>query len=257
MPEGDTIWRTAATLDRALAGRELVRFEALRLQFQPFPARTVVEMVEPVGKHCLVRFDDGRTLRTHLRMTGSWHLYRPGERWQRSAAAMRAVVEVPDWLAVCFSAPVVELTSSDVADEAVGHLGPDLCQPAPDLDEAADRMAALSPPDRPVGEALLDQRVAAGIGNVYKSEACYALGVHPFTPVGALDRATHVALLDEAGRQLRANLGNVERSTLPGAGLAVYGRRDRRCRRCGTTIEWAPQGAQRRGTYWCPTCQPA
>jgi endonuclease-8 len=248
VPEGDTIFRTARALDRALGGRALVRFEAPRLSVRPFPRGTLVEGAEAAGKHCLVRFDDGRMLHTHMGMTGSWHLYRPGERWRRKPAGMRAVVEVPDWVAVCFAAPIVELTD----ESPVEHLGPDLCRPEPDLDEAVRRMGQLSGPDRTIGEALLDQRVAAGIGNIWKNEACFACGVDPFTPVGMLGDDERRRLLATAGRQLRSNLGDAGR-----APIAVYGRRDRPCPRCGTTVRWARQGEHRRGTYWCPTCQPA
>src|SRR4051812_42863969 len=132
MPEGDTIHRTAATLDKVLAGQPLVRFEAPRLRFRPFPAATLVEGADAVGKHCLIHFDDGRTLHTHMRMNGSWHVYRAGERWRKPRGAMRAVVAVPAWEAVCFAAPVVELTAA----AAVDHLGPDLVRPDADLDEA-------------------------------------------------------------------------------------------------------------------------
>lgn len=243
MPEGDTIFRTARALDQALAGQELTRFEAPRVPHRPFPAGTLVEGAEAVGKHCLVRFDDGRVLRTHMRMTGSWHLYRPGERWRKKPAAMRALIEVPGWVAVCFAAPVVELT----AEPAVDHLGPDLCRPDADLDEAARRLAADG---RTIGEALLDQRNAAGIGNMWKAEACFACGLDPFTPAGDLAQEDHRRLLAVAARFLRASSAG-ERPP-----MMVYGRRDRPCRRCGSTIAWAPQGAQRRGTYWCPACQP-
>ena len=243
MPEGDTIWRTAHALDQALAGHELVRFEAPRLRFRPFPAGTVVDGAEAAGKHCLIRFDDGRVLETHMRMTGSWHLYRPGERWRKKPAAMRALIEVPGWVAVCFAAPVVELT----AEPAVDHLGPDLCRPDADLDEAARRVAADG---RTIGEALLDQRNAAGIGNMWKAEACFACGIDPFTPAAALAPEDHRRVLDVAARFLRASSAGEQRP------MMVYGRRDRPCRRCGTTIAWAPQGEQRRGTYWCPACQP-
>lgn len=260
MPEGDTIHRAARALDQALAGRLLTRFEAPRLSHRPFPEGTRIVAARAAGKHCLVLFDDGRTLRTHMQMTGSWHLYRPGERWQKKAAAARVRLEVaPEdgregWVAVCFAAPVVELEEVP----AVDHLGPDLCLPEPDLDAAVRRMGALSPPDRTIGEALLDQRVAAGIGNIYKNEACFTCGVDPWTPVGDLDEDERRRLLATASRQLRANLDSIDRDFggPPGVGPAVYGRRDRPCRRCGTTIRWAPQGEQRRGTYWCPTCQP-
>lgn len=248
MPEGDTIWRTARSLDQALGGRALVRFDAARLTFRPFPAGTVVEGAEAAGKHCLVHFDDGRTLRTHMRMTGSWHLYRPGERWRHKASAMRALVEVDGWVAVCFAAPDVELTGR--GHVAVDHLGPDLCAADADIDEAVRRLGELSPPGRTIGESLLDQRIAAGIGNLFKSEACFACGIDPFTPVERLDLETRRRLLVVAAEQLRAGIDAGRRPAF------VYGHRDRPCRRCGTTIAWAAQGEHRRGTYWCPTCQP-
>jgi endonuclease-8 len=262
VPEGDTIHRSAAALDRALAGRVLVRFEGKRLPpHRPFRPGTVVTGVEARGKHCLVHFDDGRTLHTHMRMSGSWHLYRPGERWQRSPGSARAVVEVAPteekegWVAVCFAAPVVELLEDST--EATGHLGPDLCRDDPDLDEAVCRMGELSPSDRSIGDALLDQRVASGIGNVYKCEACFAAGVDPATPVRLVDEGLRRHLLDVAGRQLRANLGKVDRDTTTWGGLAVYGRSGRPCRRCGTPIVAANQGRDARITYWCPSCQPS
>jgi hypothetical protein len=134
VPEGDTIHRAAATLDKVLAGKPLVRFDAPTIAFRPFAPETVVEGAEAQGKHCLIHFDDGRTLRTHMRMNGSWHVYRSGERWRKPRGALRALVAVPDWEAVCFSAPVVELTSARGASLAVAHLGPDLVEPDADLD---------------------------------------------------------------------------------------------------------------------------
>ncbi len=255
MPEGDTIFRTAAALDRALAGKVLVGFEAPRLRWAPFPDGTVVEGADAVGKHCLIRFSDGRVLRTHMRMGGSWHLARPDERWRRPRHAMRALVAVEDWVAVCFSAPVVELTTSAEAAVALGHLGPDLSRPDPDLDLAVATMARVGPPNEAIKTVLLDQRVAAGIGNVYASEVCFALGLDPRTPLSAVDPDLRRALLSRAGEQLRANLARVDRATYEG-GLAVYGRLGRPCRRCGTPIEVTRLGADRRVTYWCPRCQP-
>ena len=262
MPEGDTIFRAAAALDRALAGRVLRRFEAPRLAHRPFRPGTTVTKVEARGKHCLVHFDDGRTLHTHMRLTGSWHLYRPGERWRKKPGAARVVLEVAPtedregWVAVCFAAPVVELLDAADADAATGHLGPDLCRPDPDLDEAVRRMGALTP-DTLIGDALLDQRVASGIGNVYKCEACFAGGVDPATPMRLVGEAERRHLLDVAGRQMRANLGVIDRSTTTWGGLAVYGRDGRPCRRCGTPIRAEKQGRDLRITYWCPSCQPA
>jgi endonuclease-8 len=255
MSEGDTIWRTAHNLDRALGDHELVRFVAPRLVHRPFPPGTVVEAVDAVGKHCLVHFDDGRVLRTHLRMQGSWHLYRPGERWRRARGAMRVLVEAGGWVAVCFAAPEVELT--DGSPESIGHLGPDLSYGRPDVELAVRRLGELAGPGRAIADALLDQRIACGVGNVYKSEALFACGVDPFTPVAELDDDARRRIIETAAAQLQANLRRASRDTTGGAGLAVYGRRGRPCLRCGTTIAWRAQGEHRRGTYWCPACQPS
>ncbi len=175
---------------------------------------------------------------------------------------MRAVVAVEGWEAVCFDAPVVELERRPATD----HLGPDLAGPDPDLAACLDRLAKLIEPDTAVAEALLDQRVACGVGNVYKSEVCFACGLDPRTPVGALDHDARAELLATASRLLRANLGSGPRTTVnrPGAGpagrgagaLAVYGRAGRSCRRCGSRILMARTGPHARSTYWCPTCQP-
>ncbi|MEA3054907.1 MAG: endonuclease [Actinomycetota bacterium] len=248
MPEGDTIHRTAANLDRALGGKTLVRFEAPRLLWTPFAAGTVVEGVDAVGKHCLIRFDDGRTLRTHVRMTGSWHLYRPGERWRKRPSAMRALVEVDDWIAVCFAAPEVELVDDDAA-AATEHLGPDLCRPDADVERAAHLLVELSAPDREIGDAVLDQRIACGVGNVWKSESLFVERIDPFRAVSSLTEEQRVTLLATASRLLQEQIAR------PTGVRAVYGRRNQPCRACGTPIEWRPQGPHRRGTYWCPTCQ--
>ncbi len=264
MPEGDTIHRAATRMAAALTGRELVRFDAHRVP-RPWPAvGTLVTGVEAQGKHLLVRFGDGRCLRTHMRMTGSWHLYRPAERWRKPAHLARAVVEVgpgststgaddPGWVAVCFSAPVVELSR----EPATAHLGPDLCRADADLDECVRRAGRLEPTTLLI-DVLLDQRVCCGVGNVYKSEVPFALGLHPLTPIGALDAGQRRLVVATAAAQLRANLVTSSRTTMAGppGTLGVYGRRGEPCRRCGTTVRWARAGDQARGTYWCPTCQP-
>lgn len=267
MPEGDTIHRAAARLRPALQGRALVRFEAPRLAGpRPRPGETV-EVVEAVGKHLLVRFSGGLTLETHMRMTGSWHLYRTGERWRKPAHLLRCLVEVPGHVAVCFSAPVVRTfptSATGTAADPLAHLGPDLAAPLPDgvdapgpgvIAECVRRMAAVSGPDRAIGDVLLDQRVGNGIGNVYRSEVCWTCRVSPFRPLRDVDDATRVALVATAGRLLRANLGRADRTTVPG-GLAAYGRRGRPCRRCGTHIRSGTGTEGGRVVYWCPTCQP-
>jgi endonuclease-8 len=259
VPEGDTIHRVADRLRPALAGKVLERFEAARaVGPRPKPGTEITE-VEARGKHLLIRFSDGITLHTHMRMVGTWHLYRRGSRWRLPGHLARAVVAVPDWEAVCFKAPVVELYREPPAHlpQPLDHLGPDLCLEDPPVDAVLARMAARVDVDSEIGPTLLDQQVAAGIGNVYKSEVLWACRVNPFTKVVDLDTETRRALIVTAGKQLRANLGTVgDRATVAGGGVAVYGRRGRPCLRCGTPIERRAQGEDPRVTYWCPQCQP-
>lgn len=260
MPEGDTLFKAAARLRPALAGHSLTRFEAPRLVGDRPPLGTRIDDVEARGKHLLVHFDGGLTLLTHLRMTGSWHLYRVGERWRKGAHLARAVVGADSgWVAVCFQAPVVETYHRALGEpDALAALGPDLCRTeslvADVLDEVLERAAALAGPDTTLGEALLDQRIAAGIGNVYKSEACWAARLDPGRRLVEVAPEDRRRVWATAARQLQANLDHAERRTHP-AGLAVYGRRGQPCRRCGTPIRMARQGEQARSTYWCPTCQ--
>jgi len=261
VPEGDTLFKAAARLRPALEGHQLTRFEAPRLVGDAPRLGERIERVLARGKHLLIHFERGLVLRTHLRMTGSWHLYREGERWQKAPHLARAVVGADSgWIAVCFQAPVVETYHERGAEPtALAALGPDLClaESLADevLDDVLERAARLAPPDATLGEALLDQRIAAGIGNVYKSEACFAVGVDPGTPFGDVPADVRRRAWSMAARQLQANLGHAARVTHP-AGLAVYGRRGQPCRRCGTPIEMARQGEQARSTYWCPRCQP-
>lgn len=258
MPEGDTILRTVRSLDRALRGRPLHRFQTPRSAGTrgPQPGETV-EAVEARGKHVLIRFSGGLTLHTHMRMDGSWHLYRPGEPWRKPAHLVRALIEVEGFVAVCFSAPVVKLlpTSSVDRDGPLAALGPDLTHADVDLDAVVARVRRLIDASTAAGVVLLDQRVAAGIGNVYRSEVLWACGVSPFVPAGDLDDDTWRELFATASRLLRANAQTARRTTVPG-GLADYGRAGRACRRCRTTIRSTRLGEQARTVYWCPACQP-
>jgi endonuclease-8 len=258
VPEGDTIWKTAATLRRALAGRELVGFEArVPLRRRPSLGASVRD-AEARGKHLLVRFGDDTVLHTHMGMHGTWHVYRAGDTWRRHRAAMRVALATAETQAVCFSAPVVELlTARELeADPRLTRLGPDLAAPEPDLDAAAERLAGLRGVE--IGTALLDQRVAAGIGNVYKSEVLFACRVDPFAPVNSLDDAIRAHLLSTASRLLRANAERGgPRATTSSGRLAVYGRAGLGCPRCGERIVSARRGEHARVTYWCPRCQPA
>lgn len=263
MPEGDTLFRTAATLERAVAGRTVTRFDVRRVVAHERPsAGWVVDAVEARGKHLLVHFDHPDhtplTLRTHLKMTGSWHVYRPHERWRKPPRRARAEIWTDVAVAVCFSAPVVEIIPTGRLDRhrELSRLGPDLTDDDADLDEALRRLARHATTDTPAGVALLDQRIACGVGNVYKSEVLHACRVHPATPVGDLRTDVRRDLFETASRLLRANLAGYPRRTVP-EGLAVYGRAGSRCRTCGTAVVSSHQGDQARVTFWCPTCQPA
>jgi endonuclease-8 len=263
VPEGDTIHKLADRLRPALAGRPLVRLEVARVapSARRPAAGTLIAAVEAVGKHLLIRFADGAVLRTHLRMNGAWHLYRPGERWRRPAHLARAVVEVPGAVAVCFAAPVAVLEHERVdTGPAIGHLGPDLTRPDltdGELDACVQRMGALAEPTAEIGDVLLDQRIANGVGNVFKSEVLWACRVDPFTPVAAVDEPTRRNLLTTAAKLLRVNAVARGRRVTHDGGLAVYRRRGRGCPRCGTAIRMRRQGEHARSTYWCPFCQSA
>ena len=264
MPEGDTILRAARTLQRALAGRRVTAARAPMLPRagEDFVGRTV-SAVEARGKNLLVRFDDGRVLRTHMRMTGSWHLYRPGERWRKAGGAARVVLETDEWVAVCFAAPVVELLGPDEEKrhEPLASLGPDILGETFDYEEAVRRLREMA--ETPLGEALLAQRAVAGIGNIYKSETLFLTREDPFAPVASVDERRLKRILARARELMQAALGpgpratrpTLARSREPGARTWVY-RRDRRpCRRCGGEIRMHRQGADGRSTYFCPSCQ--
>lgn len=259
MPEGDTIHRAASALRTALAGKQMIRFDAPRLVGPVPEAGRIVERVESHGKHLEIEWDDGLVLHTHMRMTGSWHLYRQGDRWRKPYSAMRATIEIEDWLAVCFNAPVVETyrTPDRRRHPGMGRLGPDLCKA--DTDLAAVVNLLLSYPDAAarLGEVLLDQRAMCGVGNVYRCEVLWANELSPFAPVGALTEHDAVRLVNTAATMLRSNLGHTKRITAPEVkgGLAVYGRNGQRCHRCGATIESRRTGQQARLLYWCPGCQ--
>jgi endonuclease-8 len=260
VPEGDTIHRAAAALRTALTGRPTTRFDAPRL-YGPHPGvGRVIERVESHGKHLDIAWDDGLVLHTQMRMNGSWHLYRGGERWRRPSEQMRVVIEVPDWVAVCFSAPTVETYREfdRFRHPGSGRLGPDLCTaPDEDLLECARRIYEYPEPTNPVSEVLLDQHVACGVGNVYRSEVLWACELSPFADVGSLLPVDCVQLIHAASRMMRANLQHVYRVTaaeIPG-GLAVYGRNGQRCARCGDTVQVRRVGEHARALYYCPGCQ--
>ncbi|MFD8353067.1 Fpg/Nei family DNA glycosylase [Streptomyces coelicoflavus] len=259
MPEGDTVWQAARRLHDALAGKVLTRsdFRVPRYATVDLTGRTVLD-VTPRGKHLLARVEGGLTVHSHLRMDGSWKVFAPGQRWSGGPAhQIRVILGTADRTAVGYRLPVLEVLRTADEQRAVGHLGPDLLGPDWDPARALDNLRA--DPARPLGEALLDQRNLAGIGNVYKCELCFLLGITPWLPVGELpaDRAAQLPSL--ARRLLEANRDRPVRRTtgVRGPDLFVYGRAPRPCLRCGTSVRVADQGdgSRDRPTYWCPTCQ--
>ncbi|GGS51153.1 Fpg/Nei family DNA glycosylase [Streptomyces griseoviridis] len=259
MPEGDTVWQATKRLHAALAGRVLTHtdFRVPQYATVDLTGRAVLD-VTPRGKHLLTRIEGGLTLHSHLRMDGTWKVFAPGRRWSGGPAhQIRVVLGTDDRTAVGYRLPVLELIRTAEEERAVGHLGPDLLGPDWDADRALANL--LADPARPLGEALLDQRNLAGIGNVFKSELCFLLGVTPWLPVGDLpaDRAAVLPAL--AARLLEANRDRPVRNTTGrrNPALFVYGRAPRPCLRCGTPIRVADQGdgSRDRPTYWCPACQ--
>ena len=285
MPEGDTIHRAAATLQRALAGQVVTRFESVLPKLMrvdsdtPLRGRTI-ERVDARGKHLLIWFSGDLVLRTHMRMNGSWHIYRPGERWQRPHRDMRIVIETAAFHAIAFTVPVAEFVTADslLENQVMRDLGPDPLSHDFRPDEAIARLQARG--DVEIADALLDQTAISGIGNVFKSEVLFGARVNPFARTSTLTYAQLTQIVAVATRFMRANVESrpsvvsgfsrtdvvsgfsrtrgMRRTTGrsdPSASLWVYGRGGQPCRRCGTPISRQKQGPFARSTYWCPRCQ--
>ncbi len=265
MPEGDTVWLAAQRLDAALGGHQIVRSDLRVPSLATVDLRgsTVADVVSR-GKHLLFRFVDGPgagwTLHTHFRMDGTWHLYGPDDvRTGGADHQIRVVLEVAGTTAVGYRLPVVELVRTTSESDVVGHLGPDLLDPHVDLAEAVTRLESDSA--RPLGDALLDQRLVAGIGNLYRAETCFLAGVTPFVPIGELGSygVESRSVLVIARRLLSVNAGRSVQAT------TGYSRRDswhwvferRSCLRCATPVSTALTGVapMARVAYWCPSCQ--
>lgn len=279
MPEGDTIYRAARALNKALAGKVVTAFETGLAHLArvdddtPIVGRTV-ERVEARGKWCLIYFSGDLILATHMLMSGSWHIYRVGERWQMPRSRMRVAITCGDFVAVAFNVPIAEFhTEASLSRSTqVPKLGPDILS-AGFTHEAGVRALAeygAGNPEAEVGQALLNQRVMAGLGNVYKSEVAFAAGVHPFRAMRTVTVAEREKLVEYAQRYMKANIADgaasgivtytgLRRTTQAmnqGDRLWVYSRGGQECRRCGARIEMRRQGSLARVTYWCPACQP-
>ncbi len=274
MPEGDTIFRAARSLSRALVAKPITGFRSnypLLTRFNDNTPLTgqLVDQVEPRGKWMLIYFSGGGILATHLLMSGSWHIYRPREPWQKAARHMRIVIENSEYVAVGFNVPVAEMhTPQSLArDRRIPGLDADVLSDSFDPAAAAERFLKYSPAE--VGEVLLHQKVLAGVGNVFKSEICFLTGINPFCRVAALGADEINSLVRCAQRLIRANVledsggttlrGRQRRTTHqsdPGESLWVYGRTGQPCRRCGAPIRRRIQGPDARVTFWCQLCQP-
>jgi endonuclease VIII len=275
MPEGDSIFRAARTLNRALAGQVVTKFETQLPQLSridydsPIAGRTV-ESVDASGKWMRIYFSGDLILLTHMLMSGSWHIYRFGEPWKRPRIQMRVAIYANDFVAVAFQVPVAEFHTAATLQRhpSVRRLGPDVL--APEFDEKAAVRQLSTAPDLEVGVALLRQSLVAGMGNVFKSEVCFASNVHPFRPVGSLTENELHSLMRNARIFMRNNVSErsggqivtytgMRRTTgraNPSERLWVYKRDGQPCRRCGTSIMSAKQGVEARVTFWCPRCQP-
>ena len=273
MPEGDTIYRAARTLNRALAGDVVVRFESVlpaltRVDEDRRLAGRTVEEVTAAGKHLLMRFSGDLVLRTHMRMNGSWHIYRPGERWRRPRRDMRVVVATARFEAVGFNIPVAEFLTPDGMrrQEDLRNMGPDLLAERFDAEHALARVRERGAST--IADALINQRVVAGAGNVYKSEVLFLCRIDPATTVDLLTDDQIRGILTMARTLLRANVDKprggivtytgyrrTTRRANPAERLYVYGRAGKPCRTCGTPIRVRAEGPNARLTYWCPACQ--
>jgi endonuclease-8 len=276
MPEGDTIFRAARALDRALSGSVVTGFETALAPLAsihdnaPVTGRTI-EKVESRGKWLIIYLSGDLILLTHMRMSGSWHIYRPGERWQKGRAHMRVVIRTEKYEAVGFDVPVAQFHTAQslVRLQEIPRPASDLARADFDQKDVRDRLCLVAQEE--VGNALLNQRVIAGIGNVFKSEICFVCGINPFRTVASLSNAEVDMLLDASHRLMQANVrehapGGIvtytgprrtTRANDPAARLWVYRREGRECRRCGAAILKRKQGSDARSTYWCPQCQPA
>ncbi len=268
MPEGDTIFRTATVLRRALAGCSVTSLELVAPKVSAAAARRtvsggIVRSVGSNGKHLLITFGtDGEdvVLHTHMKMSGEWHVYRTGERWRAPAADARVVVRTDEFVAPCFHPPIVELMTARelLIHPILSALGPDILADDFDADEAVRRLRR--DPARDVATALLDQRAISGIGNVFKCEALFLEGVSPWARVADLDEGALRRIVERARALMRRNLDGGPRRTHFSLDrrerMWVDERTGRPCRVCGTPIAWGWHPDEVRKSWYCPGCQP-
>jgi endonuclease-8 len=275
VPEGDTIYRAARTLHRAFAGHVVTKFESAlpkltRVDVDSGIVGRTIEKVEADGKWMLMHFSGDLILLSHMLMSGSWHIYRAGEAWQRRPVDMRVLIQTATFVAVGFNLPVAEFhTAASLARRrGFNKLGPSLL--SEEFDEGTAKARLRSRPEEEIGVALLTQSLLAGIGNVYKSEVCFACRVNPFRRVSTLTDGELSCVISTARKFLLANVTEASGDGIvtytgmrrttgrsnPSERLWVYHRRGEPCRQCGGAIESRKQGVDARITFWCPVCQP-
>jgi endonuclease-8 len=279
MPEGDTIYRAARALQKALGGKVVTAFETGLAKLAsvndetPLVGRTV-EKVEARGKWCLIFFSGDLILVTHMLMSGTWHIYKTGEKWWQPKNRMRAAITCGDYQAVAFNVPIAEFYTARSLERnsQVPGLGPDVLADEFSIEAGlqALRQRAASHPTDEIAVVLLNQRVLAGLGNVYKSEVAFTAAVNPFRAMSTITEREMITMIEAAHRYMKANVldgsgdgvvtyvGNrrTTHSMDSSDRLWVYRRQGKECRRCGASILMRKQGEQARSTYWCPSCQP-
>jgi endonuclease-8 len=257
VPEGDTIHHAARRMRPLLEGRvpDEISAPQRRHAMDRWPQRLAgraVTSVDAHGKHLFLRFEGDLTLHSHLRMTGMWGVYAPGQRWGRSPRRAWLVLRAQDHEIVEFDGPVLELMTEGRTrfDQRLAGLGPDILAPTFDAPLFLSRLRA-DDPTRPIGDAILDQRIVAGVGNVWKAESCFAAGIDPWRPVATVSDAEALAIVEAA----RPAMAESARDGHIGRPRAVYRRTGEPCPRCGTAVRARGQGDDNRTTYWCPGCQ--
>jgi endonuclease-8 len=278
MPEGDTIFRAARALEQTIGGKIVTGFDTglaklARVDDDSALVGRKIERVESRGKWLLIHFSGDLILATHMLMSGSWHLYRTGERWKMGRARMRVVIRTEEWEAVAFNVPIADFFTARSLQRSsqIPRLGPDLLSDQFTIEDGVGRLATHKEenPDAEIATVLLNQRVIAGLGNVYKSEVAFAAGVNPFRAMGTITSREMEKIIEIAQRYMKSNVIDGRSGIVTYSGnrrtthamdreerLWVYGRQGQECRRCGTTIMMRKQGSQARSTYWCPECQP-
>jgi endonuclease-8 len=264
VPEGDAVYKFAARVGAALAGKAITAARAHGPGSVPQIHRIVGATctgARAKGKNLIISFDNGLALRGHLRMYGTWHIYAPGAPWTKPQREARLVLEAANVVVVNFSAPVIELLEERALEfhRPIASLGPNLLDEEFDVDEAIRRFRDPAIASTTIGDAIMDQQIMAGVGNIWKHETLFRCGLNPWRRIGELDDGTVRAIVAIARNLLLASTGQLFENgrKVPRPSMFVYMRASLPCRKCFTRIRSAPQGRDIRSTAWCPNCQPA